>query len=88
MICDCREWADEADHFANNAMMGASLFGAIAVAGEYGHATVVPMFLAEPRRHPGDARAVDCSAVRRGILSLVGAALTVVAVALALPATD
>ncbi len=37
--------------FANNAMMGASLFGAIAAAREYGHATVVPMFLTEPRRH-------------------------------------
>lgn len=37
--------------FAANAFMGAGLFGAIAVAREYGHHTVVPTFLASPRRH-------------------------------------
>jgi ABC-2 type transport system permease protein len=31
--------------FAFNAMIGTSLFGAIAVAREYGHKTVVPTFL-------------------------------------------
>ena len=36
--------------FAFNAMMGTSLFGAIAVAREYGHHTVVPMFLTSPNR--------------------------------------
>ena len=35
--------------FAFNAMMGTSLFGAIAVAREYGHNTVVPTFLTSPR---------------------------------------
>ena len=37
--------------FAANATMIAGLFGAIAVAREYGHGTVVPTFLASPRRH-------------------------------------
>ena len=36
--------------FAANAVIGSSLFGAIAVAREYGHGTVVPMFLGAPRR--------------------------------------
>ncbi len=36
--------------FAFNAMIGTSLFGAIAVAREYGHRTVVPMFLTSPNR--------------------------------------
>ncbi len=48
--------ATEADQrslmaFAFNAFMGAGLFGAIAVAREYGHNTVVPTFLASPVRH-------------------------------------
>ena len=37
--------------FGFNAMIGTALFGAIAVAREYGHTTVVPMFLTSPRRH-------------------------------------
>ncbi len=36
--------------FASNAMIGSSLFGAIAVAREYGHHTVVPMYLTSPNR--------------------------------------
>src|SRR5688572_29819800 len=37
--------------FAYNGLVIAGLFGAIAVAREYGHDTVVPTFLIEPRRH-------------------------------------
>ncbi len=37
--------------FAANAMIIAGLFGAIAVAREYGHGTVVPTFLVSPRRY-------------------------------------
>ena len=37
--------------FGFNAMLGTALFGAIAVAREYGHNTVVPMFLTSPKRH-------------------------------------
>ena len=36
--------------FAANAMVIAGLFGAVAVAREYGHGTVIPTFLSEPRR--------------------------------------
>src|SRR5918994_77268 len=36
--------------FAFNAMLGTGLFGAIAVAREYGHNTVVPTYLTSPRR--------------------------------------
>ncbi len=37
--------------FASNATTIAGFFGAIAVAREYDHHTVIPTFLAEPRRH-------------------------------------
>ena len=74
--------------FAANAMMIAGLFGAIAVSREYGHGTVVPMFLAEPRR----TRAVLAQfvAVLAGgaALGFVGAALSIAALALGLSATD
>jgi len=74
--------------FASNAMIGASLFGAIAVAREYGHHTVVPMFLTSPDR----TRAVlaQLAAVLMGgaLLAFLGQALVVTGVALALPSTD
>jgi len=73
--------------FGWNAMMIAGLFGAIAVSREYAHATVVAMFLTAPRR----ARAVlaQLTAVLLGgaVLGFTGAALTVAAVAAALPFT-
>lgn len=74
--------------FAANAMIIAGLFGAIAVAREYGHDTVIPMFLAAPRRHRAVLSQLAAVLVGGGVLGLVGAALTVVAVALALPTTD
>lgn len=74
--------------FAFNAFMGAGLFGAIAVAREYGHHTVVPTFLAAPRRHRAVIAQLIAVAVGGALLSLIGAGLTVTAVALALPATD
>lgn len=73
--------------FAFNAMIGTSLFGAIAVAREYGHRTVVPMFLTSPNR----ARAVlaQLAAVLMGgaVLAFLGQALVVGGVAVALPST-
>jgi len=74
--------------FANNAMMGAALFGAIAAAREYAHATVVPTYLIEPRRHR--ALLAQLAAVMLGgaVLSTIGAGLIVAAVALTLPTTD
>ena len=74
--------------FAANAFMGAGLFGAIAVAREYGHHTVVPTFLASPRRHRAVLAQLTAVAVGGAILSFVGAGLTVAAVAAALPTTD
>jgi hypothetical protein len=74
--------------FAANAMMIAGLFGAVAVAREYGHGTVVPTFLAAPRRHRAVLAQLTAVLLAGGLLGLVGAALTVVGVALSLPMTD
>ncbi len=74
--------------FAANALAIAGLFGAIAVAREYGYHTVVPTFLASPRRHRAVLAQLSAVAAAGGLLGLVGAALTVAAVALALPTTD
>jgi ABC-2 type transport system permease protein len=74
--------------FAANALMGATLFGAIAVAREYGYGTVVPTFLASPRRHRAVLAQLTAVAVVGGILGLIGAALTIVAVAASLPTTE
>ena len=73
--------------FAANAVMGAALFGAIAVAREYGHNTVVPTFLASPRRHRAVLAQYAAIVLAGGALGLLGAALTVTAVALTLPTT-
>ncbi len=74
--------------FAANAMMGAGLFGAIAVAREYGHGTVIPTFLGSPRRHRAVLAQFAAVALVGGALGLLGAALTVGAVALTLPTTE
>ena len=74
--------------FAANAFMGSALFGAIAVAREYGHHTVVPTFLASPRRHVATAAQLTAVALGGAVLSFVGAGLTIIAVALALPTTE
>lgn len=74
--------------FAANAVMGAGLFGAIAVAREYGHGTVIPTFLSSPRRHRAVIAQLAAVAIGGAVLALVGAALIVVAVAAALPTTE
>lgn len=85
--------ATEADQqslmaFAFNAFLGAGLFGAIAVAREYGHHTVVPTFLASPIRHRAGLAQLTAVATGGCLLSLIGAGLTVAAVTIALPTTD
>jgi ABC-2 type transport system permease protein len=74
--------------FAANALMITGLFGAIAAAREYAHNTVIATYLAAPRR--GQALRAQIAAVGVGgaILGLLGAALTVAAVAASLPLTD
>jgi len=74
--------------FAFNAFLGAGLFGAIAVAREYGHQTVVPTFLASPIRHRAVLAQLTAVAIGGCLLSLIGAGLTVAAVTIALPSTD
>ncbi len=74
--------------FAANAMMIAGLFGAIAVAREYGNGTVVPTFLTEPRRYRAVSAQFAAVALGGGLVGFVGAALTVAAVALSLPVTE
>ncbi len=74
--------------FAANALAMAGLFGAIAVAREYAHHTVVPTFLAEPRRHRAVLAQLCAIAIGGGVLGLLGAGLIVASVAVALPATD
>lgn len=74
--------------FAANSVMGAALFGAISAAREYGHDTVVPTFLATPRRYRAVLAQLVAVMVGGAALGLFGAALTVAAVALTLPTTD
>ncbi len=74
--------------FAANSMMGATLFGAMAVAREYGYGTVVPTFLASPRRHRAVLAQFSAIAIVGSILGCIGGALTMIAVAAALPTTD
>jgi len=74
--------------FAANALMGAGLFGALAVAREYGHGTVVPSFLTEPRRHRAVLAQFAAVMIAGGLLGLMGSALTIAGVALSLPTTE
>jgi hypothetical protein len=74
--------------FGANAMMIAGLFGAIAVAREYGHGTVVPTFLTAPRRHRAVLAQLAAVLLAGGLLGLVGAALTAAAVAFSVPLVD
>jgi ABC-type transport system involved in multi-copper enzyme maturation permease subunit len=69
-------------------MVIAGLFGAIAVAREYAHGTVIPTFLSSPRRHRAVLAQFVAIAIGGAAIGVVGAALTVVAVAAALPTTD
>ena len=74
--------------FAGNAFMGAALFGAVAVAREYGHNTVVPTYLASPRRLRTVTAQLSAVMLGGAVLSAVGALLVVAAVAVGLQFTD
>lgn len=73
--------------FASNAMIGTSLFGAIAVAREYGHHTVVPMFLTSPNRARAVLAQLIAVVLGGAVLAFLGQVLVAVGVALALPST-
>jgi ABC-2 type transport system permease protein len=74
--------------FAGNAFMGAALFGAVAVAREFGHKTVVPTFLVSPRRTLTMSAQLTAVMLGGALLSIVGALAILGAVALGLPFTD
>lgn len=74
--------------FAFNAMLGTGLFGAIAVAREYGHHTVVPTYLTSPRRMRAGLAQVTAVLLGGALLGLGGQTLIIAGVALALPSTE
>ncbi len=74
--------------FGFNAMLGTALFGAIAVAREYGHSTVVPTFLTSPKRSRAVLAQLTAVLLGGAALALIGQVLVVTGVALALPSTD
>jgi len=74
--------------FAANAFVIAGLFGAMAVAREYGHGTVVLTFLTTPRRPKAVLAQLAAVFGAGGMLGLVGAGLIAGSVAVGLTATD
>ena len=74
--------------FAANALVIAGLFGAIAVAREYGHGTVVLTFLTTPRRPRAVLAQIAAAFVAGSVLGLVGAGVSAGSVAAGLAATD
>jgi len=74
--------------FAGNVLVIAGLFGAIAVAREYGHGTVVLTFLTTPRRRQAVLAQYAAAFVAGSVLGFVGAAVSAGSVAAGLTATD
>ncbi len=74
--------------FAGNALVIAGLFGAIAVAREYGHGTVVLTFLTTPRRPQAVLAQYAAVFVAGSVLGLVAAGVSAGSVAAGLTATD
>ena len=74
--------------FAANSLMITGLFGAIAAAREYAHNTVIATFLAAPNRHRALRAQLGAVGFGGAVLGMLGAALTVVGVAVSLPLTE
>jgi hypothetical protein len=74
--------------FAANALVIAGLFGATAVAREYGHGTVVLTFLTTPRRPQAVLAQLAATFVGGSVLGLVGAGVSAGSVAAGLTAAD
>lgn len=74
--------------FGGNALLLTGLFGAIAVAREYGHGTVVPMFLAAPRRAMAMSAQLAAILIGGALLGLLGGVLVLAAGVASLPFVD
>jgi ABC-2 type transport system permease protein len=74
--------------FAANAVVIAGLFGAIAIAREYGHGTVVLTFLTTPQRVPAVLAQLSAAFVAGSVVGLVGAGVSAGSVAVGLTATE
>jgi ABC-type transport system involved in multi-copper enzyme maturation permease subunit len=74
--------------FAANALVISGLFGAIAVAREYGHGTVVLTFLTTPRRSLAVSAQYAAAFVAGSVLGFVGAGVSAGSVAAGLTGTD
>ena len=74
--------------FAANALVIAGLFGAIAIAREYGHGTVVLTFLTTPKRLRAVLAQLAAAFVAGSMLGLVGAGISAGSVATGLTATS
>lgn len=74
--------------FAANALVIAALFGAIGVAREYGHGTVILTFLTTPRRPRAFVAQLSAAFVAGAALGLAGAGVSAISVAAGLTATD
>jgi hypothetical protein len=74
--------------FAGNALVIAGLFGAIAVAREYGHGTVVLTFLTTPRRPRAALAQLAAASIAGAVLGFVGAGISAASAAAGLTATD
>lgn len=71
--------------FGTNAMMVAGMFGAIAVASEYAHGTVISRYLVTPDRHRALVAQRLALLLAGGVIGLVGGALAVAAGFVAFP---
>ena len=74
--------------FAANSLLLAGLFGAIAVAREYGHGTAVLTFLTTPRRPRAVAAQLGAAFIGGSVLGVAGAAVSAGSVYVGLVATD
>lgn len=74
--------------FAANAVIIAGLFGAIEIAREYGHGTVVLTFLTTPQRVPAVIAQLSAAFVAGSVVGLVGAGVSAGSVAVGLTATE
>jgi ABC-type transport system involved in multi-copper enzyme maturation permease subunit len=74
--------------FGANALVIAALFGAIAVAREYGHGTIVLTFLTTPNRSKAVLAQYAAAFLAGAVLGLVGAGVSAASVAIGLAGTE